>query len=225
MTGLRSSCSCTAMKNRIGLLGGTFNPIHLGHIELGLQVVRAFDLNRILYILSANPPHKDSAGIVDAKLRWKMLWMALKPFPELEPCDVEMKRKTPSWTFQTIGALKRNFPNHVFYFVSGSEGFLKIRTWKNYRSLLSSIFFIVVLRKPSHKPKLEALLRRENIPLKPACQPGIEPPCVFLFGYRSERLEISSTKIRKWARNQGSLNAFIPDEVEKFIQEHNLYGS
>jgi nicotinate-nucleotide adenylyltransferase len=212
------------MRNRIGLLGGTFNPIHFGHIELGLQVISAFGLDKILYILSAHPPHKDFGRVVDAGLRWKMIQTALKPFPQLEPCDVEMKRENPSWTFQTIGSLRQKYPGDVFYFISGSEGFLKIKTWKNYRDLFSAVFFIVVLRKPSHSRKLKSLLKQENIPLNPVYDPGLEPPCVFVYAYESERLDLSSTIIRKMARKSKSLRGTVPEEVEKIIQEYNLYG-
>ena len=115
-----------AKTNRIGLLGGTFNPVHEGHIQLGLKIRQEFQLDQILYILSAHPPHKKYRDMVPAALRWKMLKIALKPYPQLVPCDLEMKRTNDSWTIDTIQELKLQYPDHRLFFISGSEGFLKI---------------------------------------------------------------------------------------------------
>src|SRR5512137_1629981 len=96
--------------HRVGLLGGTFNPVHRGHIELGLRVREDFGLDRILYILSARPPHKRNRGVPDARVRFRMLEKALKPYPELVPCDMEIGRAEPSWTIDTILELKDRRP-------------------------------------------------------------------------------------------------------------------
>ena len=93
------------MNKRIGLLGGTFNPIHNGHIDLGLRIINSFDLSNILYILSANPPHKNNSQVVSTPLRWEMLTTALKPYKKLTPCDIEMQSPLPSWTINTVSKL------------------------------------------------------------------------------------------------------------------------
>ena len=207
------------MKNKIGLLGGTFNPIHLGHIELGLQILDAFQLEKILYILSAYPPHKKNKKIVPAEIRWKMLNKALEPFPQLVPCDIEMKRSTWSWTVDTVKELRKKFPGTEFYFISGSEGFLKIRTWKNYKNLLNSLTFIVVLRKPGHKQAVEILLKEENISLSP------HYPSVHIFYYESDKLFISSTLIREKMKLSQQIDDFVVKEVKKIMEEYKLYES
>ena len=151
------------MKNRVGLLGGTFNPIHYGHIDLGLHVRDAFSLDKVLYILSARPPHKQEMHMVPAQIRYLMLGKALAPHRGFEPCDIEMKRPDFSYTYQTIAQLNELYPDTEFYFLSGSEGFLKIRTWKNYKTLLRELSFIVVLREDSAAKEVEKLLTGENI--------------------------------------------------------------
>jgi nicotinate-nucleotide adenylyltransferase len=213
------------MNNKIGLLGGTFNPIHLGHIELGQQVLRAFGLDRILYVLSAHPPHKGKSGLIPARTRWKMLNMALDPYHHLVPCDIEMKRSSPSWTYQTLTILKSRYPEQVLYFLSGSEGFLKIRTWRNYRMLLSAVSFIVILRKSGHKEELEALLRQEKVPVCPVKSDHSGDPCVFFYQYQSDTLGLSSTQIREKISRKEPVNRLIPGSVWEFIKENNLYGS
>lgn len=213
------------MRNRVGLLGGTFNPTHLGHVELGLKIRTAFRLDKVLYILSAKPPHKQQERIPPAPIRWQMLNKALDPFPELVPCDIEMKRPNYSWTCQTIEELRRKFPGNFFYFISGSEGFLRIRTWKNYRELLKSLSFIVVLRADKDKEKVETLLKEENLTPCFDLNRLTETPVVYIYSYYSDKLFISSTLIRKKRRLCEAVDDLVDKEVNKIMSEYKLYES
>lgn len=206
-------------KEKVGLLGGTFNPVHRGHVDLGLRIQEAFGLDKVFYILSAQPPHKAHMEIAPAELRWRMLNEALKPFPQLVPCDIEMKRPTMSWTVDTVDQLKREYPETDFYFISGSEGFLKIRTWKDYKRLMRSLSFIVVVRKPGHEEAVEALLNSEDMSLHASS------PSVRLFSYRSDTLSISSTLIRGKIKDSQQIDAFVEEEVQKIMEDNNLYES
>lgn len=219
------------MKTKVGLLGGTFNPIHKGHIELGLIIREAFDLDKVFYILAARPPHKKAGGIVPADLRWEMLTRVLERFPMLEACDIEMKRPLDSWTVDTVEELYRIYPGNVFYFISGSEGFLKIRTWKNYKKLLDRIPFIVVLRKEDHRKQVERLVKGEGITpylcddkTKPGnTQADAQAPCVYIFSYQSDKLRISSTLIRQKVKESERIDNFVHREVKKIMEEYKLY--
>lgn len=219
------------MKPRIGLLGGTFNPIHRGHIELGLQIREAFQLKEILYILSARPPHKKGLGIAPIDLRWKMLKKALEPFPYLAPCDMEMRRATDSWTIDTVTELITQYSNQQYYFISGSEGFLKIKTWKNYKKLLNTLYFIVVLRMRLHQTPVEQLLKEEGLTpyygsdmTRQQTNPAGKP-AVYIFSYQAEHLFLSSTLIRKTIKSSGYkfIENFVGEEVKKIMEENKLY--
>lgn len=224
---------------RTGLLGGTFNPVHRGHIELGLKIKAAFALDRILYILSAQPPHKKRQPMPAAELRLAMLTVALQPYPGLLPCDLELRRKGDSWTIDTIRALKAGNPEERFYFITGSEGFLKIRTWREYRRLLREVFFIIVLRRAGHRPKVEKLLREEGVPIGPEYEsapgpsaplqtgppapPQTGPPAAFLLAYVSDHLELSATAIRKMRSRGQDVSPFVETSVRKIMEENKLY--
>ena len=107
-------------QSKTGLLGGTFNPVHRGHVDLGLKVKAAFGLEKVLYILSAQPPHKKLQPLPAAELRLSMLKEALRPYPGLEPCDLELRRPGDSWTIDTVRQLKRERPSERFFFITGS---------------------------------------------------------------------------------------------------------
>lgn len=208
---------------RTGLLGGTFNPVHRGHIELGLKIKAAFALDRILYILSAQPPHKKSQTMPAAELRLAMLTAALRPYPGLLPCDLELRRRGDSWTIDTVRDLKAEFPGDRLYFITGSEGFLKIRTWKEYRRLLREIFFIIALRRPGHRAKVEKLLRAEGVPFGPGCENAPGPPAAFLHAYASDHLALSATAIRgKLSRGQ-DVSPDVDKNVHTIMEENKLY--
>jgi nicotinate-nucleotide adenylyltransferase len=208
---------------RTGLLGGTFNPVHRGHIELGLKAKAAFALDRVLYILSAQPPHKKNQPLPAAELRLAMLAAALRPYPALLPCDLELRRRGDSWTIDTVRALKAEFPGDRLYFITGSEGFLTIRTWKEYRRLLRDIFFIIALRRPGHRAKVEKLLRAEGIPFGPGCENAPGPPAAYLLAYASEHLALSATAVRGKRSRGRDVSQDVDKNVRTIMEENKLY--
>jgi len=210
-------------QNKTGLLGGTFNPVHRGHIELGLKIKAAFGLERILYILSAQPPHKKRQALPPAELRLAMLQAALLPHPGLLPCDLELRRRGDSWTIDTILELKAAQPGERFYFIAGSEGFLKIRTWKDYRRILQEVYFIIVLRQGGHRQKVERLLREEGIPCRRENEDPGPPPAAFLHTYVSDYLELSATDIRKKMSRGQDISPYVERNVQKIMEEIKLY--
>ncbi|MGE5342643.1 MAG: nicotinate-nucleotide adenylyltransferase [Candidatus Omnitrophota bacterium] len=214
------------MKTRVGLLGGTFNPIHRGHIDLGMTIRDAFALDQIYYILAARPPHKTMVETAPVSLRWAMLQEALTPFPYFQACDIEMKRDTYSWTIDTVAELKHLEPETDFYFISGSEGFLKIRTWKDYRTLLRMVSFIVILRDASHCAPVEALLKDEGIPpcVEVSRSFASSENRVYVFSYPSDKLGISSTAIRQKIKLSEPIDQWVNEGVKKIMEENHLYG-
>ncbi|MEN8222423.1 MAG: nicotinate-nucleotide adenylyltransferase [Acidobacteriota bacterium] len=214
------------MRNDIktGILGGTFNPVHNGHIDIGLRVMEHFGLDSIRYILSAKPPHKDTGRIASANLRWKMLKSALTPYPNLIPDDTEIRRDEYSWTIDTIRDLSGIFPENKFFFLSGSEGFLKIRTWKEYRKLFNLINFIVVMRTSEQENEVNGLLKEEKIKPVTHGKPEINSNSIYYYSYKSGYLDLSSTKIRDLVRSGKKIDGLVDKKVKEIIEENDLYG-
>ncbi|MCX6556372.1 MAG: hypothetical protein NTW95_02915 [Candidatus Aminicenantes bacterium] len=191
-----------------------------------MRIKAAFGLDKILYILSAHPPHKKLQALAAAELRLAMLREALRPYPGLVPCDLELRRPGESWTIDTVRQLKSNSPTERFYFITGSEGFLKIKTWKAYRQLLAEVFFIIVMRQGGHRARVERLLLSESIPF--GMEPGqgphpSQPPAAFLYAYASETLTLSATAIRKKVARGECVSPWVEKGVQTIMEENKLY--
>ncbi|HDP93908.1 MAG TPA: nicotinate (nicotinamide) nucleotide adenylyltransferase [Candidatus Aminicenantes bacterium] len=212
------------MSRDIGLLGGTFNPVHRGHVDLGIRAQKTFRLDRILYVLSAHPPHKSRKNVADAEARLEMLRAALAPYPQFWASDIEMHRQGRSYSIDTVERLQRRYPRDRFFFISGSEGFLDIPTWKEWRRLLQTIVFIVVLRKAGHLDGLRSLLRAEGVPMRMYPLRFHDPPGVNVLVYDSETLPFSSTRIRRWRRGGPEAVEMLDPCVENVMEEKGLYG-
>lgn len=219
---------------RIGLFGGTFNPIHLGHVRVVREVKAGFGLDKILIIPSALPPHKELDVVVDAENRLEMIRLAFSDDPNFAISDVELKRPGPSYTIDTIRHLKSISPkNTKFYLIMGLDAFLEIDTWKAYDEIFLLIPFIVMSRNINKENSAGS----EWEPLKNYLQSNIskgytysfaqssfihnekQPVCVF----NVTPVDISSTIIRKRIKKGRSIKQLVPEIVEDFIKAKGLY--
>ncbi len=211
-------------KKRTGILGGTFDPIHYGHVDLGLHVLHQFNLSSIRYILSAKPPHKRGYQIAPVDIRWKMLVAGLQSNPRLIPDDIETKRDEYSWTINTVKQLIKDSPDDKLFFLSGSEGFLKVRTWKEYRKLFELINFIIVMRNSDQEKEVSQLLKEEGITPVSQGKPEVDSTAVYYYSYRSNYLDLSSTLIRNLIGRGKSVSKMVNKKVKEIIKENDLYG-
>lgn len=195
---------------KICLYQGTFNPPHLGHLQVAKFVSETLKLDKILFIPAAKPPHKSLHENKDEALhRLNMTKLLVENESKFEVSDIEFHRETPSYTYVTVKELYEKYnlsekPN----FIIGDDAFSKIDTWYHTEELKNLIDFVVLPRNEDFdKEKFEKL--KNN-------------------GYNFQRLKmpkiyISSTEIRKEASNKRPLNKMTTQEVEKYIYEHNLY--
>ncbi len=212
----------------IGLFGGTFNPIHLGHLRAAVEVREAFNLDRLLLIPSANPPHKNTKDIAEAADRFEMVRLAVDEVPFLEASDVELTRTGLSYTIETLAYFHDHFgPQGVIHFVVGLDAFSEITTWKSYKQLFATAHFIVMARPGSKLKDLEGFIhtyisteyRHDSLSNRYSHPEWCSIVCLNI-----THLDISSTKVRQWIGQDRSVRFLIPDAVEGFIRRKELYA-
>jgi nicotinate-nucleotide adenylyltransferase len=196
---------------RIGLFGGTFNPIHRGHLQVIQEVMEAFNLDQIKLIPAALPPHKESGVVADAQDRMQMIRLAVASYPALTQSvtvsDVELTRPGPSYTIDTVRYFMQVLPENTgLFFILGLDAFHEIDTWKSYPDLFGLIPFIVMARPGVYHQDgdlkwkiLEKYLKSKisddyRFSVSRACYVHAEKQPIFVFD--ATPVEISSTQIR-----------------------------
>ncbi|MEA3544233.1 MAG: nicotinate (nicotinamide) nucleotide adenylyltransferase, partial [Thermodesulfobacteriota bacterium] len=142
---------------RIGLLGGTFNPIHFGHLHIAEEVFGRCNLDQIWFVPTGKPPHKQLAGEVSFAHRLAMVEAALSAYRFFHSCDIEGRRGGTSYSVETLQQLHAKYPQHDFYFIMGLDSFQDIGLWKDY-SHLFEFAHIVVTARPGFSGSLQELL-------------------------------------------------------------------
>jgi len=212
---------------RIGLFGGTFNPIHVGHLRAAVEVWETFDLDKVLLIPSANPPHKKGEGIASARDRYEMVRLAVQGIPFLEACDVELERSGPSYTIETLEYFRDHFgPECTIHFVVGQDAFSEIATWKSYRQLFSRAHFIVMTRRGGKLTDLEDFILNhisKRYQYDSTSAQYRHPDWCSIFCLDLTLLDVSATQTRNRIRHGRSVRFLVPLAVENFIQEKGLY--
>jgi nicotinate-nucleotide adenylyltransferase len=219
---------------QVGLLGGTFDPIHRGHLQAAKTVLKAFSLDRILFIPSSRPPHKRASGLTDSRNRLEMLRLALSKHPRLTYSDIEIQRPGVSYTIDTVKALINTSPAEIqFYLIIGHDAFFEIHTWKAYQDLFRILPFILLIRPGAGDPatrniqKLIGLYLRRNISPRyrfSTVRSGFFHPDLHpVYVIPNHLLDISSTSIRTRIKNGLSIQSMVPREVMKWISQTGLY--
>ncbi len=222
----------------IGLFGGTFNPIHVGHLRAIQDVQNRFALDKCYLIPAALPPHKEPGDVVDAKYRLEMIRLAVSEYSDrlnsVIISDVELKRSGPSYTVDTVNHFKSILPyNSRLYFILGIDAFLEIDTWKSYSDLFYLTAFIVISRpggvdtEGSLKWKVLEDYIKEKISgsykfsISRSCFIHDEKQTIFFVDIDS--VDISSTQIRHLIKKGRPIKLFVPEKVEDFIIGKGLY--
>lgn len=219
---------------RIGLFGGTFNPIHLGHVRVVREVKTGFDLDKIFIIPSALPPHKEVGGVVDAENRLEMIRLAFSNDPDFVVSDVELKRSGPSYTIDTVRHFTFKSPeNEKFYLIVGLDAFLEVDTWKSYEDLFHLIPFIVMSRTLKGKngtnlglKSIENYIKSrisKGYTFSPAQSSYIHEKKQPILIFNVTPVEISSTMIRKHIKTGHSVKHLVPEIIYDYIKTKGLY--
>ena len=197
---------------RIAIFGGSFNPIHYGHLLLADEVLEALELDRILFVPAAVPPHKSPARLAPAGDRHEMVRLATAGFPKFEVSDVELRRAGPSYTVDTLEELR--VPRVDLFLIVGSETFLDLLTWREPRRIAELARLVVVPRVGSAFDPDSAAAQ------KVVREIGQEPLIV-----RATSLPISASDLRRRVREGRSIAYRLPEAVAAYIRARRLYQS
>ena len=216
-------------KKRIGLFGGTFDPIHNGHIKAAESVQDIFSFDKILFIPSYIPPHKESGNVASAAHRLKMVELALTSFERFSPSSIEIDARGTSYSIVTLSRIKKMFPETDIFFLLGVDAFLEIETWKDYRDVLEQCSFIVMSR-PGYclDDAKGTLTEKYNQRMVEVSEPvhkdkkGFFNHKIYLLSIQT--LNVSSSEVRERVETNQSIVGMVPESVENYIKERHLYS-
>jgi nicotinate-nucleotide adenylyltransferase len=216
------------MRERIGLFGGTFNPIHRGHLKAAADVKTAFRLDRVLFIPSYIPPHKESGGVASAADRFRMVELACLEYEGFVASSVEVEAREKSYSILTLSKIKGFYPGALVFFILGADAFLEIGTWREYERVLAECLFIVTGRPGFDLESAADVLGGRLRPRIYSVTDGqavdkslFSRFSVFLLPIKA--LDISSTDIRSRIARGESPEGLVPASVAAYIKDRQLY--
>lgn len=212
----------------IGLFGGTFDPIHCGHLKAASEVRRRTRLGRILFIPSYLPPHKAAGGTASPADRLRMVEIAVRRRAGFEASPLEVEARGRSYSILTLRQVHRLNPGARLFFILGVDAFLDIGTWHEYEKVLQECFFLVMARPGFDLERARDVLGgrlRDGIGPLAGAGPldGAAPPRRRVLLVPIPALDVSSTEVRERVRRGRPLAGLVPPAVAAYIREHQLY--
>lgn len=215
-------------KERIGVFGGTFNPIHKGHVKAALEVQKIFLLDRVLLIPSYIPPHKGIPDIAPPFDRLQMVERAVASYPQFIPSPVEIEARGKSYSILTLAKLKKLYPDALMFFILGVDAFLEMDTWRDYEKLLGQCHFIVISRPGYDLRDAKKILggkytkRMIQVSDSAKLDKMMHQGCkIFLLSIPA--LDIASKDIRIKVKKGKSIAGLVVESVEEYIRINKLY--
>ncbi len=197
---------------KIGIMGGTFDPIHNGHLIIGEYSRTSLNLDKVIFIPSGIHPFKENKNITLSNKRLDMISLAIKSNPNFELSSIEIDRKGITYTVDTILDLKKDYEKDEIYFIIGSDIPFQIEKWKDFHVLIHLVKFILFNRTGQDNEEINNKIKE----LESLYEIQLEK-------IQSPLIEISSTEIRDRVKNKLSIKYLVPESVEEYILKNNLY--
>jgi nicotinate-nucleotide adenylyltransferase len=196
---------------KLGVLGGTFDPPHLGHIMMAEEVKQSLGLDELLLIPAGQPQSRPNENITPANQRLEMLVLAAAENPGLKISNIELERKGPTFTVDTLIELKNKYKGYEIYFILGWDSLEQLPTWHEPSRILNLCYLVAVPRPGVKRPSLRTL---EGV------LPGISEKVIFM---DRPKVDISATEIRSLVQQGASIEHLVPEKVAEYIKKHELY--
>ncbi len=206
----------------IGILGGTFNPIHIGHLRAAQEVAEDIGIDKVLFVPSFMPPHKEMEEPVEAGKRLEMVHMAIESNPLFEASSFEVDKMGISYSINTIEFVRKNYKTTP-YFILGMDAFNDISTWFEFKRLFSLSHFAVMSRPGSSRLPLGEVLGDLASSFRPGPRGYVNPEGCEIVYVEISNLDISSSIIRKLLKKRRSIKYLVPASVEDYIEKEGLY--
>lgn len=211
---------------KIGILGGTLDPIHCGHLAAAIAVRDVLQIARVLVLPSNVPPHRPVQPIASSFHRFAMAALAVSGVPALEASDDELRSHGPSYTADTLERLLgRGMTASQIFFITGADAFAEIATWKRYPDVLNLANFVVVSRPGSSIDDLPARLPALAARMRPATAAPVNDGSSSIYLLKAPTPDVSSTIVRARLARGESIHGLVPALVETHIHQHGLYSS
>ena len=204
---------------RIAILGGTFDPIHNGHLVAAQTVASTFQVNEVHFVPTFSPPHKQSRGITSPFHRFAMVALATVAFEQFRSSTIEVDALERRYTVETLDAMKRLYPGAELLFIIGTDMYQEIETWKNFRQLFD-LAHLVIVNRPGF-PFREDVAPFQILESKP---PVDLPKKTGVFYLPFVEQNISSTEIRDELKRGEPVSQWLPPQVRSYIERHKLYS-
>jgi len=212
------------MNRRLGLLGGTFDPIHFGHLDAADAAQRAFALDEIRFIPSHDPPHRPSDPRASAFHRFALVALAIHGNPRYRASDLELRRDGPSYTTDTLRAVQaEGWGASQLFFILGADAFAEIATWREFPDVLDAANFVVIARPGTSLDAAAARTPALGARLRQVGAAGTDRGGTFVFLVQAQTRDVSSTRIRARLTTGDSIDDLVPAAVAQHIVAHKLY--
>lgn len=196
------------------MFGGSFDPVHMGHLTIAQDAVEQLELNRLIFVPAAVPPHKQGKTLVEGRHRFEMLQLATETNLSFEVSDMELQRGGISYTFDTMTQIQFEHPGAELFFIVGLDSLVELHLWKNIEQLLE-LCMVVPFARGGEDPARIA----EQIQLSDGWKTKLLGRLI-----RIHEIEISASEVRMRLAEGLSIRYLVPPEVEMYIAEHHLYG-
>lgn len=197
---------------KVGIMGGTFDPIHIGHLILAMEAINYKNLDEVWFIPTGNPNFKQDKNVTDKQKRFEMVKIATQDNKKFNVCDYEINKNGVTYSWETMKYLRENY-DYDFYFIMGEDSLMSVETWENAEDFLKNTKILACIRRQEEMSKLDVKID------------DLKSKGYFVEKIPTSFIDISSTKIREKAKSNQDFRYFIPEKVYEYIVRKKLYES